>query len=209
MRFGVPVLGVRTSESGATLELADGSVAGADVVVGADGIHSAVRTNRFGPEPTRFSGWVAYRALVAREAVAHLRLEVTIRVGPGRHLVSYFVGQDQRYYNFVCVVPEATWDVESWTEPGSPEDLRAQFEGWAPDVAAVLDHVVEPVYKWALRDREPLKAWSDGRVTLLGDACHPILPFMAQGACQAIEDAAVLARCLDDCRSARRRLWAL
>jgi salicylate hydroxylase len=201
VHFGVPVTGARASEPGPALELADGTAVGADVVVGADGIHSAVRTSRFGPEPARFSGWLAYRALVPRHAVPHLPLELTVRLGPDRHLVSYFVGRDQRYYNLVCVVPEAAWDVESWMEPGSADDLRAQFERWAPGVAALLDHVVEPVYKWALHDREPLETWSDGLVTLLGDACHPMLPFMAQGACQAIEDAAVLARCLDEWRS--------
>jgi salicylate hydroxylase len=194
VRFGGEVVAVK----GSSLVLADGGLVEADAVVGADGIHSAVRTAVFGPMPARFSGFAAYRALVPGEAVADLAVEVTNRMGPGRHLVSYFVGRERRYYNLVCVVPEATWDVESWTEPGSLAELRAHFAGWSGEVARLLEHVVEPVYRWALHDRQPLERWSDGAVTLLGDACHPMLPFMAQGACQAIEDAAVLTRCLDE-----------
>jgi salicylate hydroxylase len=194
VRFGADVVALR----GAGVELAGGDVVEADVVVGADGIHSAVRAALLGPTAARFSGLTAYRALVPGAAVADLAVEVTNRMGPGRHLVSYFVGRDRRYYNLVCVVPEATWAIESWTEPGSLDDLRAHFAGWSAGVGRLLDHVVAPVYRWALHDRRPLAAWSQGAVTLLGDACHPMLPFMAQGACQAIEDAAVLTRCLDD-----------
>jgi salicylate hydroxylase len=208
VRFDAEVTGV----VGATLELADGDAIEADVVVGADGIHSAVRTALFGPTPARFSGLVAYRALVPGPAVAHLPVEVTNRMGPGRHLVSYFVGRDRQYYNLVCVVPEPTWDVESWTEPGVIDDLRAHFAGWSAAVSGLLEHVVEPVYRWALHDRQSLPAWSQGGATLLGDACHPMLPFMAQGACQAIEDAVVLRRCLevggDDVALALRRYEA-
>jgi salicylate hydroxylase len=209
VRFGADVVGPRSGG----VELAGGDVVEADVVVGADGIHSAVRAALFGPTAARFSGLTAYRALVPGAAVADLAVEITNRMGPGRHLVSYFVGRDRRYYNLVCVVPEARWDVESWTEPGSLDDLRAHFDGWSAGVARLLDHVVEPVYRWALHDRQPLEAWSQGAVTLLGDACHPMLPFMAQGACQAIEDAAVLTRCLDeadeDVTAALRRYEAL
>jgi salicylate hydroxylase len=194
VRFGAEVVGVRDDG----LELAGGETVAADVVVGADGIHSAVRTALFGPLPARFSGLAAYRALIPGDAVADLAVEVTNRMGPGRHLVSYFVGRGRRYYNLVCVVPEPTWDVESWTEPGSLDDLRDRFAGWSSGVDRLLDLVVEPVYRWALHDRQPLDAWSRGAATLLGDACHPMLPFMAQGACQAIEDAVVLTRCLDD-----------
>ncbi len=193
--------------------MAGGDTVEADVVVGADGIHSAVRGALFAPTPARFSRLAAYRALVPREAVADLAVEVTNRMGPGRHVVSYFVGRHRQYYNLVCVVPETTWDVESWTEPGSLDDLRAHFAGWSAGLSRLLEHVVEPVYRWALHDRQPLAAWSQGTATLLGDACHPMLPFMAQGACQAIEDAVVLTRCLDaagdDAPGALRRYEAL
>ena len=197
VRFGCEVIGAGNTADGAVVELASGEVLDGDAVVAADGIKSAVRTSVFGEMPGRFSGWVAYRAMVPRERVADLPIEITNRLGPGRHLVSYFVGRDQRLLNLVCVVPEASWDVESWSEPGDLSDLRAFFADWSPGCLAILDQVEEPVYRWALYDREPLGRWTDGRITLLGDACHPMVPFMAQGACMAIEDGAVLARCLD------------
>ena len=196
IRFGAEAVAARNTGSGAALELADGDSVEADVVVGADGIHSAVRDSLFGQTPSRFSELVAYRALVPRERVADLPVEATNRQGPGQHLVSYFVGAQQRYLNLVCIVPEKHWDVEGWNEPGSLEHLRADFSDWSPSLNAVLDEVSEPIFRWALHDRSPLEQWGVGRVTLLGDACHAMLPFMAQGACQGMEDAAVLCRLL-------------
>lgn len=181
---------------GPVLHLSDGSSVEADVVVGADGIHSRIRDTVVGEHPSRFSGSVAYRALIPAERVAHLPLEVTNRMGPDAHVVTYFVGRHARWLNVVCVTPEAVWDVESWTEPGSADELRDRFRDWSPQLGAVLAEVRDPVFRWALHDREPLPVWGAGGVTLLGDACHPMLPFMAQGACQAIEDAAVLTRWL-------------
>ncbi len=204
VRFGTEVIGAEPGHPQAALHLADGSSVEADVVVGADGIHSPVRASLLGATPHRFSGSVAYRALVPRGAVEHLPVEVTSRLGPGRHLVSYFVGVDQSLFNLVCVVPEPAWDLESWTEPGLVTDLRSHFASWSPAVNELLAHVVEPVYRWALHDRPPLDRWTVGNVTLLGDACHPMLPFMAQGACQAIEDAAVLTALLSDGRGPGR-----
>jgi len=197
-RFGAEVVGASSRDGCAAVSLADGSTIEADVVVGADGIHSRVRDAVFGPSVSRFARLVAYRALVPREAVADLAVEVTNRMGPHAHIVSYFVGESQQYLNLVCVVPEALWDVEGWNEPGSIDDLRAHFAGWAPDVCELLRHVIEPVHRWALYDREPTEIWTSGRVTLLGDACHPMLPFTAQGACQAVEDAAILSRLLTE-----------
>lgn len=194
LRLGVEVTGVEVTG----VRLADGSTIRADVVVGADGIHSVIRASLFGPTPSRFSGAVAYRALIPRALVADLPIEVNNRLGPDSHVVTYFIGRDARLLNLVCVVPEPNWDVESWTEPGSVEELRAAFTDWSPELRRLLDLVEAPVFRWALHDREPLSEWGSGAVTLLGDACHPMLPFMAQGACQAIEDAAVLAACLDD-----------
>lgn len=199
IRLGRRAIGAHRGDSGSppALMFDDGDAVEADVVVGADGIHSAVRGALFGVAPSRFSGAVAYRALVDRDRVAHLPIEVTNRLGPDRHVVTYVVGVGARWLNLVCVVPEPSWDLESWTEEGSVDVLRAEFDGWSGELQAVLEHVDAPVHRWALHDRQPLERWSGGAVTLLGDACHPMLPFMAQGACQAIEDAAVLVASLD------------
>ena len=191
LRLGSRIVSVDVHTPSVTLH--DGETITADVVVGADGIHSTVRTSAFGPQPTRFSGFVAYRALVPRADVEDLPVEVTNRVGPDAHIVSYFVGRDRRFLNLVCIYEDTTWDIESWNEPGDPDDLRLRFADWSPAVRRILERVREPVFRWALHDREPLPRWSRGATTLLGDACHPMVPFMAQGACQALEDAAALA----------------
>jgi salicylate hydroxylase len=177
---------------------ADGARVEVDVLVGADGIHSAVRGILFGPEQPRFTGCVAYRGLVPAERLRGLGLEVTAQVwmGPGRHFVNYFVS-GRRLLNFVAVVEQDTWTRESWTDRGDRDEALAAFEGWHPQVRAILGAAEEP-FIWALFDRPPRERWSAGRVTLLGDACHAMLPFMAQGAAQAIEDGATLAACLTD-----------
>ncbi|MFV0526365.1 MAG: FAD-dependent monooxygenase [Acidimicrobiales bacterium] len=192
VRFGVTVTGAAPTAAGAAVTLADGEVREADLVIGADGIHSAIRRDRFGADSPRYSGNAAYRALVPREAVGDLPVEVTNHLGPGGHLVSYFVGEDRRFLNLVCVVEEPEPAGESWTIEGSPTELRDSFAGWSPRVTDMLDAVVEPVFRWSLYDREPLDSWCDPPVVLLGDASHPMLPYMAQGAAQAMEDAACL-----------------
>jgi salicylate hydroxylase len=177
-------------------EFANGARTQADVLVGADGIHSPVRHILFGPEHPRFSGCVAYRGLVPAERLRDLELEVTAQVwmGPGRHFVHYFVS-NRRLVNFVAVVEQDSWTRESWTDRGEIADALAAFEGWHAQVRSIIEGVDE-TFVWALFDRPPLERWSVGRVTLLGDACHAMLPFMAQGAAQAIEDGATLAPCL-------------
>jgi salicylate hydroxylase len=174
----------------------NGNTITADALVGADGIHSAVRRNLFGAETPRFTGCVAYRGLVAADRLAHLKLPVEFQVwmGPGKHFVHYFVrGGD--LVNFVALVDQDSWTRESWTDEADVADVLAAYEGWHPQVRSILE-AVEETFVWGLFDRPPMKQWSCGRVTLLGDACHPMLPFMAQGAAQAIEDGAVLAACL-------------
>ena len=198
LKFSTHVVSVEPGDSSSEVIFADGSSQSFDIVIGADGIHSVVRPCVGGIDKPRFSGSAAYRALVPRSAVEDLPIDVTNRMGPDRHVVSYFIGRNRSHLNLVCISPEDSWETESWTERGTMEDLYSRFEGWSPEFLALLGRVEEPIFRWALYDREPLEQWGIGTTTLLGDACHPMLPFMAQGSCQAIEDAVVLARCLSD-----------
>lgn len=175
----------------------NGARAVADVLIGADGIHSTVRRELFGESAPRFTGAIAYRGLVPAEKIAHLDLEVAAQMwlGPGSHFVMYFVSGG-RLLNFVAHLDRDAWTKESWNERGDPAQLRAEYAGWEPRVRAVVD-CVEETFIWGLFDRVPMKQWSRGRITLLGDACHPMLPYMAQGAAQAMEDGVCLTACLE------------
>ncbi len=177
----------------------NGARISADALVGADGIHSAVREVLFGPEQPRFTGCVAYRGLVPSNRLAEPDMEVNTEIwmGPGKHFVHYYV-QRQRLLNFVAIIEQDAWTRESWTDRGEVADVLAAFADWHPRVRRILG-TVDETFKWALLDREPMVRWSVGRVTLLGDACHAMLPFMAQGAAQAIEDGATLAVSLCQC----------
>lgn len=168
----------------------------ADVLIGADGIHSRVRQILFGADKPRFTGCVAYRGLVPAERLAGLDLEVTSNnwMGPGGHVVHYYVAGGQ-LMNFVAVREADSWTQESWVDRGDVADALRLFDGWHPNVRTIIG-AVDETFKWALFDREPLPRWSVGRITLLGDSCHAMLPFMAQGAVQSIEDGATLTACL-------------
>lgn len=197
IRLGHRCIGLAQDATGVELTFDNGAVARAPVVVGADGIHSTVRALVIGPDAPRFSGSIAYRGLVPAERLAHLRLPRCSNgwLGPERHFVHYYVGEGARLLNFVAIAPAGDWRVESWSATGEVADALAEFEGWHPTVRAIIG-AADRVHRWALYDREPLDTWGAGRVTLLGDAAHAMLPFMAQGACQAVEDAVVLAGCL-------------
>jgi len=167
-----------------------------DVLIGADGIHSVVRAALFGEAAPRFAGCVAYRGLVPVERITGLGLELGNQswVGPGGHLVHYFVAR-ARLLNFVGWTEHDEWNREDWTDRATPERAQAAFSGWHDQIQRIIS-AADQCFIWALFDREPQPRWSQGRVTLLGDACHPMYPFMGQGAAQAIEDGACLASCL-------------
>ncbi|MFD8558594.1 FAD-dependent monooxygenase [Streptosporangium canum] len=192
--------GLRQDGEKAELVLADGqgekTTVVADVVVGADGIHSTVRSSVVAEDPARFSGLCAYRCLVPAGDAPELALRPvqTLWLGPGRHFVHYPI-RGGRLVNVVAIVPAGDWRIESWTADGRVEDLAREFETWDPRLGQLIASATE-TKRWALYDRSPLERWTDGRVTLLGDAAHAMLPFLGQGACQAVEDAAVLAACL-------------
>lgn len=183
---------------GPVLRFADGEIVEPDVVIGADGIHSVVRGTITGSSPATYSGICAFRALVPSErAPAFARRNAqTLWIGPGHHLVHYPVSAG-RSVNLVAFAPAGNDAVESWTATATVEQFLAEFEAWDPRLTELIRAAGTPG-RWALPDRLPLRRWSKGPVTLIGDAAHPMFPFFAQGAAQAIEDAAVLARCLAD-----------
>ena len=183
--------------SGITLRFADGSSAAADILIAADGLHSRVREILFGPEQPRFTGNVAYRAVFAASRLGGLTLDDNCKWwGPDRHIVIYYVTPRQEELYFVTSVPDPDWKLDSWSAMGDLRELRAAFEGFHPDVIRVIE-ACPNVHKWAIADRDPMPRWSVGRVALMGDAAHPMTPTMAQGAAQALEDAMVMARCLE------------
>jgi salicylate hydroxylase len=196
MHVGHKLVGLEQNSKCVTARFENGASADADLLVGADGIHSRVRGLVFGPEKPRFTGCVAWRGLVPAERIAHLDVELVSHnwMGPGGHVVHYWVSAG-RMMNVICVVEHGDWTGESWTDKGDVAEVLARYEGWHPMVRGLIGAFPE-TFVWALHDRAELPSWSAGRVTLLGDACHPMLPMMAQGAAQAIEDGAALAALL-------------
>jgi salicylate hydroxylase len=190
----------RQTADGVALDFtqADGSVhtVTADAAIGADGIHSVLSQAVVQPQPARFSGLCAFRCLVpAADAPAMaLRPVQALWLGPGRHFVHYPISSGQ-LVNVVAIVPAGDWRTESWTADGAVADMKREFEGWDPRVHQLIDAATD-TKRWALYDRSPLPTWAAGRVALLGDAAHAMLPFFAQGAAQALEDALLLADCL-------------
>jgi len=183
---------------GVSLHFDDSTVATHDVVIGADGIHSRVRTALFGDENPRFTGVVSFRAVVPTEKVKNApEIEAFTKwwgPTPQSQIVTFPLNLGRDTFVFATTGQES-WTEESWTSAGDVHELRAFYKDYHPDARMLLD-ACDTVLKSALYERDPLPRWSVGRVTLLGDACHPMLPFMAQGAGMAIEDGVVLGRCL-------------
>jgi salicylate hydroxylase len=199
LHTNLQVEGFTQNDEGVSLITSDTNYSG-DLLIGADGIHSVIRAGLWGEAKARFTGHIAWRALVPVERLPKdLILPMsTAWWGPGKHFVHYYVRSGE-LINCVCVVEKEGWELESWTERGDYNELKSDFTGWHSDIQQLVDHADrDSLFKWALYDRAPMARWGKRRVTLLGDASHPMLPFMAQGAAMAIEDAAVLSGCLSD-----------
>ncbi len=179
----------------ARVSFANGAAAEADIVVAVDGIHSELRPYVFPPSRPVFHGSVAYRGVVPHERIAHWPADRWLMwLGKGKHFLSFPV-RAGKLINYVGFVPADQEMKESWSAPGDPNVLRAEFAGWDPRIESLLGKV-QATFRWALYDREPLPTWTKGRLTLLGDAAHPMLPHLGQGANQSIEDGMALATIL-------------
>jgi 6-hydroxynicotinate 3-monooxygenase len=191
------LVGLDETADGIRLSFADGTSASADAVVGADGVHSVVRDILFGATSVNFTGRIAYRTTYPAALLGGEKIDdCTKWWGEDRHIVIYYVKPDRSEVYLVTSQPEPEFRIESWSAKGDVRELRKAFAGFSHEVQRVLAACPE-VHKWAIVDRDALERWAEGNVTLLGDACHPMTPYMAQGAAMAIEDAAVLSRCLD------------
>jgi len=197
LHLGHRCIDVAQSDTGVRLRFATGKIVDAPLAVGADGVHSQLRAMLFGAGSPQFTGCIAWRGIVPVERLPPQisRTCGTNWVGAGGHVVHYPLRRGE-LMNFVGILERDDWQVESWTIRGTTEELANDFRGWHPDVHAIIRNIDEP-YKWALMVRPPMPRWSEGRITLLGDACHPMLPLLAQGAVMALEDGFILARCLE------------
>ncbi|MEM7546215.1 MAG: FAD-dependent monooxygenase [Pseudomonadota bacterium] len=196
IRTAAEVTGIDQASDRIAAVMSDGTAIAGDILIGADGLRSVVRREMFGIDAPEFTGVVAWRTTAPRAALGDVDLPngACIWTGPDRHAVTYPV-RGGEMINFVGMIEGDDWRGEGWSEPGARTDLVAHFAGWAEPLQAVIRAADDP-FRWALFSRAPLPAWSSGRAVLLGDACHPMLPSLAQGACQALEDAAALADAL-------------
>jgi salicylate hydroxylase len=193
LRFGTRCIGVEGGARSAVARFADGSMIEADVIVGADGIHSAVRGSLFGLDKPRFTGCICWRGMVPAEAVpADIDMKNgALWMGPHGHVVHYPVRRGE-LLNIVAHVDSDAWTEESWTRQCDVAEVMTTYAAWNPALTKLYP-CSERWYKWALYDRDPLEQWSVGRATLLGDSAHAMLPYLGTGAGMALEDACVLA----------------
>ncbi|HVZ43551.1 MAG TPA: FAD-dependent monooxygenase [Ramlibacter sp.] len=197
IHLGCKATGFEQHADGVTLSFESGERATGDILVGADGLHSVVRRQLFGAGSAQFTGQLAWRGLapIERLSAQQRRLVGTNWIGPKAHVTCYPV-QRGELFNFVGQVDRDDWRVESWVTQGSVQECLADFPGWHAEVQQMIASC-DRLYKWALFLREPLARWTQGRVALMGDACHAMLPYLGQGANSAMEDALVLARCIE------------
>ena len=191
--------GLEESVDGITARFANGATATGDILVGCDGIRSAVRQALWGEEEIKFTGFVAFRGLVPTAALEPAFREPDSAAFAGRgHTFTRYKVRQGTLYNFVAFTRRDEWEAEGWSEPAAREEMLAEFHDFAPEVQAIMRAVPDDqLFKWGLFDRPPLERWTKGRATLLGDAAHPMTPFLAQGAAMAIEDGLILARALE------------
>ena len=185
-------------DDGVTANFANGESVRGDILVGADGLKSAVREQMLGVQSPVYTGDVAWRVVVPTEKVRHLlpRIEQRLWMMPGGHAVTYFLRRGE-IVNFVGLIEKEKPEEESWTTKHSWDELKADFAGWHPAIQGIIENAdKDACYLWALHIREPIEGWSTRRVTLLGDSVHATLPYLAQGAAMAYEDGAVLTRAL-------------
>jgi len=193
--LGVACTGVEQDEHSARATFSDGTTFEGDVIIGADGVRSLVRDQLFGAEAPRFTGNMCFRTVVPFDEMPEfVSPDSSFWLGPKAHVVTYYV-RGGAAVNVVAVVETDSWVEESWNAASSREELLAAFEGWHPNLIRLFERA-ESVFKWGLFDRDPMETWTRGRITLLGDAAHPMLPFLSQGAAMAIEDGYVLAQAL-------------
>ena len=191
--------GFEQSANSITLLLANGERVEGEVLIGADGVHSRIRQQMFGDGKAQFTGIMVWRGLVPMDKLPphQRRLVGNNWIGVGGHVVTYPLRRGE-LLNFVAAIERDDWRVESWTEPGTREECLRDLAPWHQDIHNIVRAIDIP-YKWALLGREPLEHFSQGRVCVMGDAAHPTLPFLAQGANMALEDGVILARLLDSC----------
>ncbi|MEH2553769.1 salicylate hydroxylase [Bradyrhizobium algeriense] len=195
LHTGKKCVEIKSEPGEVQVRFADGSSATCDALVGADGVHSQIRQSLLGPSKAQFTGLMAWRGTIPMERLSkELRRPIGLNwIGPGAHVITYPIRSGE-LLNFVGIVERPEWQVESWSTRGTKEECAADFKGWHPLVLETINQL-DTAYKWALCGREPLKHYAYGKICLIGDAAHPTLPFLAQGAVMALEDAIVLGRC--------------
>jgi salicylate hydroxylase len=199
VHFGVRSIGAETVDGRARLLLEGGGAIEGDVVVGCDGAHSRVRQSLFGPAPARYTGANAWRGLAPMSKLKpqHRKALASTWIGPTAHVTTYPVQRDgEQFVSFSAQVDSEAWQTESWSERGELADALKDFEGWHQDILDLFINS-ENLFRWGLFVRDPLDTWSKGRVMLVGDACHSMTPYLGMGVNVTMEDAYVLARCLE------------